>query len=142
MGPGPGDYEPYTNVQNKAENLNAIEESTRFEARIPRYHEAIVKDEEKKVSISGIYSSCLKTENIQNFLKKSFFLFANLGHRLCCLDNYKVILFLWKGFYVFIFNTMWIFLYCGFTFWNTIYITFHDLHFFWYNHSKNFLLLY
>lgn len=73
MGPGPGDYEPYTNVQNKAENLNAIEESTRFEARIPRYHEAIVKDEEKKVSISGIYSSCLKTENIYRIFSKNLF---------------------------------------------------------------------
>lgn len=77
MGPGPGDYEPYSNVQNKAENLNAIEESTRFEARIPRYHEAIVKDEEKKVSISGIYSSFLKIENIQIFFKNLFFLFPN-----------------------------------------------------------------
>ena len=78
MGPGPGDYEPYTNVQNKAENLNAIEESTRFEARIPRYHEAIVKDEEKKVSISGIYSSCLKIENIQIFFKNLFFSLSKL----------------------------------------------------------------
>lgn len=49
MGPGPGDYEPYTNLQNRPENLNAIEESHRFEARIPRYHEAIAKDEERKV---------------------------------------------------------------------------------------------
>lgn len=48
MGPGPGDYEPYTNLQNRPENLNAIEESHRYEARIPRYHEAIAKDEEKK----------------------------------------------------------------------------------------------
>ncbi|XP_048761282.2 sperm-tail PG-rich repeat-containing protein 2-like [Ostrea edulis] len=48
LGPGPGDYEPYTGIQNKVENVNAVEESQRFEARIPRYHEAIVKDEEKK----------------------------------------------------------------------------------------------
>lgn len=35
----------------KAENLNAIQEeqTQRYEARIPRYHEAVVKDEEKKV---------------------------------------------------------------------------------------------
>lgn len=54
MGPGPGDYEPYTNLQNRPENLNAIEESHRYEARIPRYHEAIAKDEEKKVIESEI----------------------------------------------------------------------------------------
>lgn len=54
MGPGPGDYEPYTNLQNRPENLNAIEESHRFEARIPRYHEAIAKDEERKVIESEI----------------------------------------------------------------------------------------
>lgn len=54
MGPGPGDYEPYTNLQNRPENLNAIEESHRYEARIPRYHEAITKDEEKKVIESEI----------------------------------------------------------------------------------------
>lgn len=54
MGPGPGDYEPYTNLQNRPENLNAVEESHRFEARIPRYHEAIAKDEEKKVIESEI----------------------------------------------------------------------------------------
>lgn len=54
LGPGPGDYEPYTNLQNRPENLNAIEESHRYEARIPRYHEAIAKDEEKKVIESDI----------------------------------------------------------------------------------------
>ncbi|KAK3090851.1 hypothetical protein FSP39_015224 [Pinctada imbricata] len=48
LGPGPGEYEPYQNVQKQVENVNAPEEYTRFEARIPRYHEAIVKDEEKK----------------------------------------------------------------------------------------------
>ncbi|KAL4240507.1 Sperm-tail PG-rich repeat-containing protein 2 [Mactra antiquata] len=48
-GPGPGEYEPYIEVQMKPENLNAIpEESKRYEANIPRYHEAIVKDTEKK----------------------------------------------------------------------------------------------
>lgn len=50
MGPGPGEYEPYRDASMKAENLNSIaEEQARFEARIPRYHEAIQKDVEKKV---------------------------------------------------------------------------------------------
>lgn len=50
MGPGPGEYEPYRDASMKAENLNSIaEEQVRFEARIPRYHEAIQKDVEKKV---------------------------------------------------------------------------------------------
>lgn len=50
FGPGPGEYEPYRDTVMKAENLNAIQEeqTQRYEARIPRYHEAVVKDEEKK----------------------------------------------------------------------------------------------
>jgi hypothetical protein len=52
LGPGPGEYEPYRDTILKAENLNAqMEEQTRFESRIPRYHEAVQKDEEKKVNI-------------------------------------------------------------------------------------------
>lgn len=47
-GPGPGEYEPYTEIPLHAENLNAREESQRYEANIPRYHEAIAKDQEKK----------------------------------------------------------------------------------------------
>ena len=50
-GPGPGDYEPYRDIQMKAENMNAApaEEQQRFEAHLPRYHEIIVKDSEKRV---------------------------------------------------------------------------------------------
>lgn len=48
-GPGPGDYEPYRDVAARAENANIHEEDhVRFESRIPRYNEAIVKDVEKK----------------------------------------------------------------------------------------------
>ncbi|KAL8580946.1 hypothetical protein ACOMHN_017513 [Nucella lapillus] len=49
-GPGPGDYDPYRDVQSKAENANVHEEevSVRYEARIPRYNESIVKETEKK----------------------------------------------------------------------------------------------
>ncbi|XP_046567757.1 sperm-tail PG-rich repeat-containing protein 2-like [Haliotis rubra] len=49
-GPGPGEYEPYKEVPNKPENTNIAEEerSVRYEAKLPRYHEAVVKDEEKK----------------------------------------------------------------------------------------------
>lgn len=49
-GPGPGEYEPYVEVQLKPENVNSgVEETKRYEANIPRYHEAIAKDSEKKV---------------------------------------------------------------------------------------------
>ncbi|KAL5018397.1 hypothetical protein ScPMuIL_004119 [Solemya velum] len=49
MGPGPGDYEPYRDIPVKPENLNLVtDEAAKFEAQIPRYHESIVKDEEKK----------------------------------------------------------------------------------------------
>ena len=52
-GPGPGDYEPYKDVQVKAENANIHDEeaAVRYEARIPRYNEAIIKETEKMVSI-------------------------------------------------------------------------------------------
>ncbi|KAJ8318878.1 hypothetical protein KUTeg_003969 [Tegillarca granosa] len=48
MGPGPGEYEPYLDSKMKAENANIAGEYARFEAKIPRYHESIVKEEEKK----------------------------------------------------------------------------------------------
>ncbi|KAL3877518.1 hypothetical protein ACJMK2_035215 [Sinanodonta woodiana] len=50
VGPGPGEYEPYVDFNSRAENLNAIKEfeQPRFESHIPRYNEAIVKEEEKK----------------------------------------------------------------------------------------------
>ena len=50
-GPGPGDYDPYSENILRAENANVQgEETFRYEARLPRYHELIQKDEEKKVS--------------------------------------------------------------------------------------------
>ncbi|XP_060071490.1 sperm-tail PG-rich repeat-containing protein 2-like [Ylistrum balloti] len=59
QGPGPGEYEPYRELVGKPENMNAEEpQHVKFEARIPRYHEAIVKDEEKKaVPGPGKYDS-------------------------------------------------------------------------------------
>lgn len=59
QGPGPGEYEPYRELMPKAENVNAEEPPhVKFEARIPRYHEAIVKDEEKRaVPGPGKYDS-------------------------------------------------------------------------------------
>ncbi|KAK7112355.1 sperm-tail PG-rich repeat-containing protein 2-like [Littorina saxatilis] len=51
-GPGPGDYDPFKNVGTRAENANIGHEeevvAQRYETRIPRYNEAIVKDTEKK----------------------------------------------------------------------------------------------
>ena len=53
-GPGPGDYEPYRGgAGGRAENANIHDEDAapvRYEARIPRYSEAIIKETEKKVS--------------------------------------------------------------------------------------------
>ena len=52
-GPGPGEYEPYRESQNKIEHVNLREsDKARFEARIPRYHEMVVHQEEKKVGVS------------------------------------------------------------------------------------------
>lgn len=50
-GPGPGEYEPLNREsQILAENVNFKEEERkRFEAKIPRYHELITNEEEKKV---------------------------------------------------------------------------------------------
>ena len=54
-GPGPGEYEPYIpdDKQTVATNINVPEEERRkFDAKLPRYHELVGKDEEKKVSQS------------------------------------------------------------------------------------------
>ena len=51
-GPGPGDYEPFKDISIKAENANIHDEEqpvVSFEARIPRYNDQIVKENEKKV---------------------------------------------------------------------------------------------
>lgn len=47
-GPGPGEYDPYLELHMRPENLNAIQEPVHYEANIPRYHEAICKEVEKK----------------------------------------------------------------------------------------------
>ena len=52
-GPGPGEYEPYkSGAELVVEHLNIPEgnDHARFDAKIPRYHELVVKEEEKKVS--------------------------------------------------------------------------------------------
>lgn len=57
-GPGPGDYDPYKEVLNKAENANVHDEevaAVRHESRVPRYHEAIAKEIEKRVSGGLLY---------------------------------------------------------------------------------------
>ena len=48
-GPGPGEYEPYIEMQMRPENINALKEEPPRETNIPRYHEAISKEVEKKV---------------------------------------------------------------------------------------------
>lgn len=47
-GPGPGEYEPYKPPEILVENLNVLDEKQRYEAKLPRYHELVVKEEEKK----------------------------------------------------------------------------------------------
>ena len=49
-GPGPGEYEPYSKPEVVMEHAHLnTEDKTQFESNIPRYHEMVVKDEEKKV---------------------------------------------------------------------------------------------
>ena len=49
-GPGPGEYEPYKPAVVQAQNINIHEEEkVKFESRLPRYHELVVHQEEKKV---------------------------------------------------------------------------------------------
>lgn len=50
-GPGPGEYEPDTRASAmKIEHANMRDvDKARFEARIPRYHEQVSLQEEKKV---------------------------------------------------------------------------------------------
>ncbi|KAJ8023074.1 Sperm-tail PG-rich repeat-containing protein 2 [Holothuria leucospilota] len=48
-GPGPGEYDPFHDVEIRYDNMNAGVSGTRpFESKIPRYHEEIVKSQEKK----------------------------------------------------------------------------------------------
>uniref|UniRef100_A0A2C9KKI0 Sperm-tail PG-rich repeat-containing protein 2 n=1 Tax=Biomphalaria glabrata TaxID=6526 RepID=A0A2C9KKI0_BIOGL len=48
-GPGPGDYDPFTDHTAKPENLNIQGgEVMKFEAKLPRYHELVQKEVEKK----------------------------------------------------------------------------------------------
>ena len=51
-GPGPGEYEPYkTGTDLIVENLNIQDggDRTRFDSKIPRYHELVEREEQKKV---------------------------------------------------------------------------------------------
>ncbi|KAK3802621.1 hypothetical protein RRG08_010392 [Elysia crispata] len=60
-GPGPGDYDPYSENILRAENANVQgEETFRYEARLPRYHELIQKDEEKKRRVQ-LFSTSVST---------------------------------------------------------------------------------
>ncbi|RUS85400.1 hypothetical protein EGW08_006843 [Elysia chlorotica] len=48
-GPGPSDYDPYSENILRPENANVQgEETLRYEARLPRYYELIPKEEEKR----------------------------------------------------------------------------------------------
>ncbi|XP_071505426.1 sperm-tail PG-rich repeat-containing protein 2-like [Diadema antillarum] len=48
IGPGPGEYDPFSRPESVIENVNSKSGTRPFEARIPRYHEVIVQSEQKK----------------------------------------------------------------------------------------------
>lgn len=49
-GPGPGEYNPTGSNGSRAEHQHIRDEDRKkYDARIPRYHEWVVKEEEKKV---------------------------------------------------------------------------------------------
>ncbi|ESO83457.1 hypothetical protein LOTGIDRAFT_169322 [Lottia gigantea] len=48
-GPGPGDYEPYPQTHTRVENSNIHDDDPkRYDARIPRYHESVAIEQDKK----------------------------------------------------------------------------------------------
>ncbi|XP_070544297.1 sperm-tail PG-rich repeat-containing protein 2-like [Ptychodera flava] len=47
-GPGPGEYDPYRDQNLQVENLNARVIEKGFDSKLPRYHEMIVQQEEKR----------------------------------------------------------------------------------------------
>lgn len=48
-GPGPGEYEPMVRQSTEVEHANIPEaDRKKFDAKLPRYHEVVVKEEEKK----------------------------------------------------------------------------------------------
>ena len=74
-GPGPGEYDPYAPVEKGLELVNAAgpcrETSRAFESKLPRYHEMVVQQEEKKVGLPILIKEHLR---IQNALIIIFFL--------------------------------------------------------------------
>ena len=62
-GPGPGEYNPYSKDELVIENLNAsspTKEGTRsFNSKLPRYHEVVIKEEEKKVMLTLCCIFCI-----------------------------------------------------------------------------------
>ncbi len=50
-GPGPGEYEPYNEPQSVTESAHILEtDRKKYDAKLPRYHEWVVKEEEKRVN--------------------------------------------------------------------------------------------
>ena len=83
-GPGPGEYNPYSKDELVIENLNAsspTKEGTRsFNSKLPRYHEVVVKEEEKKVMFTLCYIFCIYCVffffNLKTYLIKYIFKLA------------------------------------------------------------------
>ena len=52
-GPGPGEYEPVLKQASaEVEHANMPDtDKKKFDAKLPRYHELVAKDEEKKVTL-------------------------------------------------------------------------------------------
>lgn len=55
-GPGPGEYEPYQQVEQVVEHAHLpTADRSKFQAWLPRYNDLIIKNEEKKVMRSSYY---------------------------------------------------------------------------------------
>ena len=74
-GPGPGEYEQYTQDSVALEHANLPEsENRRYESKLPRYHELVVAQEAKKVGEINVNSTghnrliSLFLSNLKSFL--------------------------------------------------------------------------
>lgn len=81
-GPGPGEYDPHIDVKTKPDHLNMRDEdkNKKFDARIPRYHEWVVKEEEKKVGVQ-----CTLVMSLSGMFRDYH---VHELHMQCCLNPF------------------------------------------------------
>ena len=64
-GPGPGEYEPFCESQVSVEHANIEEEGrVKMDARLPRYHEWVAQQEEKKVDTIMMFAIYYDMQNV------------------------------------------------------------------------------